>query len=115
MLLSSVDPPKSLRWRAAAPEKRETLKSEAPLFKGGWGDLQRFRLESELCVYTLALLRGANASGHQFLYRSASVSLALQQRVSGLTPQTTRRDLLLTSTTDFPAHLTPYNCYADPC
>jgi hypothetical protein len=44
MLLSSVDPPKSLRWRAAAPEKRETLKSEAPLFKGGWGISSGFAL-----------------------------------------------------------------------
>ncbi|MBW4520207.1 MAG: hypothetical protein KME16_10970 [Scytolyngbya sp. HA4215-MV1] len=53
-----VDPPKSPRWRAAALEKSGTLSAEAPLVKGGWGDLQEFRLESEMCVYTVALTRG---------------------------------------------------------
>ncbi len=38
MMLNSLDPPKS-------PLKRGTLNSEAPLFKGGWGDrMQSFKV-----------------------------------------------------------------------
>jgi hypothetical protein len=42
-----VDPPKS-------PLERGTLNPEAPLKKGGWGDLEEAKPGLKICVYTVA-------------------------------------------------------------